>query len=224
MNCPHCGKAAHFEFRTLEVTRSTEGKNDGCAYEIRTACCPACEEYVVLIDYGLCKWEDSISSFFLTERYSSRVIFPQTSVRKAAVEAPPDFQSDFQEASAVLPISPKASAALSRRLLQRVLRDCFDVHESNLSQEIDSFIEKSGASSHLNQQLDAIRHIGNFAAHPLKSTSSGEIINVEPGEAEWLIEVLEDLFDFAFVKPKRLEERRAELNKKLEDLGKRTLK
>jgi hypothetical protein len=33
--------------------------------------------------------------------------------------------------------------------------------------------------------LDAIRTIGNFAAHPIKSTSSGEIVDVEPGEAEW---------------------------------------
>jgi hypothetical protein len=29
-----------------------------------------------------------------------------------------------------------------------------------------------------------VRTIGNFAAHPIKSTSTGTIVDVEPGEAE----------------------------------------
>ncbi len=49
-------------------------------------------------------------------------------------------------------------------------------------------------------------------------------MDVEPGEAEWLLEVLEALFDFAFVQPKKLEERKKKLNKKLQDLGKPQMK
>lgn len=41
-----------------------------------------------------------------------------------------------------------------------------------------------------------MRNIGNFAAHPLKDTSTGEILPVEAGEAEWNLETLEALFDF----------------------------
>jgi hypothetical protein len=76
----------------------------------------------------------------------------------------------------------------------------------------------------LNDAIDAIRNVGNFAAHPLKDTNTGEIVEVEPGEAEWLIEVLEALFDFTFVQPKRLEERRKKLNAKLTTLGKPPMK
>ncbi len=65
-----------------------------------------------------------------------------------------------------------------------------------------------------------MRNIGNFAAHPTKSDSSGEIVDVEPGEADWLLETLEGLFDFYFVQPKLLEAKRAALNQKLEDAGK----
>jgi hypothetical protein len=68
--------------------------------------------------------------------------------------------------------------------------------------------------------LDAVRHIGNFAAHPLKSTSTGEIIPVEPHEAEWNLDVLEELFDHFFVKPAKAKARREELNKKLVEAGK----
>ena len=72
--------------------------------------------------------------------------------------------------------------------------------------------------------MDAIRNIGNFAAHPLKDTSTGEIVEVEPGEAEWLIVVLDSLCDFAFVKPEELKRRKEALNKKLDSMGKRPMK
>jgi hypothetical protein len=65
-----------------------------------------------------------------------------------------------------------------------------------------------------------VRQIGNFAAHPIKSTSTGEIVDVEEGEAEWNLDVLESLFDFYFVQPAIAAKRKADLNKKLKDAGK----
>jgi len=69
-----------------------------------------------------------------------------------------------------------------------------------------------------------VRQIGNFAAHPIKSTSSGEIVDVEPGEAEWNLDVLEGLFDFYFVGPAESKKKREALDKKLKDAGKPSLK
>ena len=63
-----------------------------------------------------------------------------------------------------------------------------------------------------------------FAAHPIKSAHTGEVIEVEPGEAEWLLETLEGFFDFYFVQPAKLEKKRDALNKKLEEAGKPQLK
>jgi len=76
----------------------------------------------------------------------------------------------------------------------------------------------------LHDSLDAIRNIGNFAAHPIKSESTGEIIEVEDGEAEWNLDVLEALFDYYFVQPTALEKKREALNKKLKEAGKPPLK
>ena len=39
---------------------------------------------------------------------------------------------------------------------------------------------------------------------PATATSTGEVIDVEPGEAEWNLDTLERLFDFHFVQPARL--------------------
>ena len=74
--------------------------------------------------------------------------------------------------------------------------------------------------SNISEGLDAVRVIGNFAAHPIKSKSSGEIIEVESGEAEWNLDVLEALFDFYFVQPEILRLKKEALNKKLVEAGK----
>lgn len=55
---------------------------------------------------------------------------------------------------------------------------------------------------------------------PNKSKHTGEIFDVEPGEAEWSLETLDGLFDFFFVQPAKLKEKREALNKKLQEAGK----
>ncbi len=76
----------------------------------------------------------------------------------------------------------------------------------------------------LAHNVDAIRHVGNFAAHPMKSTTSGSIVDVEDGEAEWLLDVLEELFDYYYVAPVKAAARRTALNAKLAAMGKPQLK
>ena len=120
--------------------------------------------------------------------------------------------------------SPKASAALSRRTLQLLLRDVAAVKPSDLSKEIDEVLASNALPSHLAKAIDAVRQLGNFAAHPIKSTNTGEIVDVEPGEAEWLLDVIEGLFDFYFVQPALLERKREELDKKLAEAGKPPMK
>jgi len=93
-----------------------------------------------------------------------------------------------------------------------------------LADEIQEVLDKNVLGSNLESQIDSIRVIGNFAAHPLKNTNTGEIVDVEPGEAEWLLETLEGLFDHYFVKPELIKKRRAEVDKKLQDADKPPMK
>jgi hypothetical protein len=85
-------------------------------------------------------------------------------------------------------------------------------------------IDAGKVPTHISESLDAVRNIGNFAAHPIKSKASGEIIDVEPGEAEWNLDVLEALFDFYFVQPEILKKKRAALDAKLAEAGKPKMK
>jgi hypothetical protein len=124
----------------------------------------------------------------------------------------------------VLPDSSKASAALSRRCLQNLLREAAKVKPGNLADEIQQVIDGKSLPSQLAEAIDAVRNIGNFAAHPLKSQSTGEILPVEPEEAEWNLDVLESLFDFYFVQPAILAKKCDALNIKLSDAGKKPMK
>jgi hypothetical protein len=100
-------------------------------------------------------------------------------------------------------------------MLQQILRDEFGVARKNLASEISEFVVSPKIPSHLADAVDAVRKIGNLAAHPTKNLNTGEIVQVEPGEAEWLLDVLDSLLDFTFVQPKRLAARKAELDAKL---------
>jgi len=131
---------------------------------------------------------------------------------------------NYNESCLVLSDSPKASAALSRRCLQHILREKAKVKKSDLNSEIQEVLDSGKLPSTIADNLDAVRNIGNFAAHPVKSTRSLEIVDVEPHEAEWNLEVLEQLIDFYYIKPALAFKKREELNAKLAEAGKPPLK
>jgi hypothetical protein len=132
--------------------------------------------------------------------------------------------SDYSEACLVLPDSAKAAAALGRRCLQNLLRDHVKVKPSNLSDEIQEVLDSGKLPSGLHESIDAVRNIGNFAAHPMKSQQTGLILDVEPGEAEWTLDVLEELFDFYFVLPAVIQKKKDAFDKKLQEAGKPPIK
>ena len=146
--------------------------------------------------------------------------YPHAPIRPIPAEVVSPYRDDFSEACKVLADSPKASAALSRRCLQAILRDRAGTKKKDLADQIDEVRASGRVPSHIEEGLDAVRNIGNFAAHTMKSTVTGAILDVEPGEAEWNLDVLESLFDFYFVQPALTAKRKAELNAKLKAAGK----
>jgi hypothetical protein len=99
--------------------------------------------------------------------------------------------------------------------MQLLLHDHAGAQQRNLSDQIKHVLDQKAIPTTLGEQLHAVREVGNFAAHPLKNTNTGEIIEVEPHEAEWNLDVLEELFDFYLVAPARAKAKVAALNVKL---------
>lgn len=150
-------------------------------------------------------------------------VWPQHATRPVPPEVDESFGSDFREACATLASSPKASAALSRRCLQAVLREKAGIRARNLNEEIQTAIDSKEVPAWISENLHAVREVGNFAAHTSKSTNTGEVVDVEPGEAEFLLDVLEGLFDFYFVQPAHAKKQRDAINAKLLEAGKQPL-
>lgn len=128
------------------------------------------------------------------------------------------------EAADILTRSPKASAALARRCLDTLMDEQLNLPPGNrapLADKIDQALPALPA--HIQEQIDAIRNIGNFGAH-LSRAVTGEIIDVDPGEAEWTLDILDELFDHYYVQPARIQQKRAAVNAKLAASGKKPLR
>jgi len=221
MKCPHCLVEIHPDINKHFVNGDSEGQ-----HRIDQIICPACNKSVFILHFfanlKYCDVNNLSNNSYIT---NSIVMYPKGVSRSpCSTDIPERFSSDYKEACLVLQDSPKASAALCRRCLQNILQECTDIKHQDLSKEIQEIIDRRLLPSHLLDSLDAVRNIGNFAAHPLKSTSTGEIVPVEPGEAEWCLDVLEGLLDHFFIQPANTARKKAVLDAKLKDLGKPPMK
>ncbi len=212
MICPHCSVAFHDddEWDELEITDPQIVPH---AWTVEALTCPTCEEPIVRL-------VEITDEYGFDSKIERRLIYP-SSARPAPVgdTVPEEFNADYIESYQVLHISPKASAALSRRLLQAVLIEQ-GYSKGSLAQQIDAVLDDTELPSHLSENIDAIRNFGNFSAHPVTDITSLQIIDVEPQEAEWCLEIIAGLFDHYYVKPEASRKRLAELNEKLKKAGK----
>ena len=225
--CPHCSEKLRFERASFvlkilggNVIGSLDSSAGTCeihgAKEIVKAIaagCPSCGKPIVSI---------SVSDGELFPAEKSWLAYPRSPLRPVPEEVRSEdrlLAEDYEEASLLVTLSPKASAALSRRCLQTILSKKGKADpKAFLNKQIEE-VSKSLPEYVSKDLLDAIRHFGNFGAHPMFS-AIGEIVNVELGEAEWALRILDDLFDFYYVKPAESERRRKALEEKLKAAGK----
>ncbi|WP_025726588.1 DUF4145 domain-containing protein [Bacteroides sp. 14(A)] len=219
MKCPHCLLEVNPCF-TESYLGEYEDKNK---YSIYSMHCPnnKCRKLILKLA--------NVNRIATTmgERstiISDNIIYPLNSGRTpAATEVEPQFAEDYNEACLILPFSPKASAALSRRCLQNIIRIKENIKKKNLMLEIDELISLNKLPSFLSDNLQTIRGFGNIAAHGMEDQVSGQILDVEPEEADFLLDILELMFDFYFVQPAKAAKIKAVLNQKLSNAGKPTI-
>lgn len=216
--CPYCRTVVLLpEGDILWVDAGPSDPRTNCALQVTN--CPNCSELIIRLGEGY-PTKEAIELVSEPEviypRYGTEVSVPGS--------VPRHYANEYFEAARVRPISPKASAALGRRLVQLLLREEHGVRPGTLSQEIDQFISRADVPSLLRNHLDAVRLIGNFAAHPIKSKETGAIADVGPQEADWLLDLIHMMLDFTFAQPKRFDELESQLSRKLAAAGKPPMK
>lgn len=116
----------------------------------------------------------------------------------------------------VLPDSTNASAAISRRCLQSLLVNEGGAKKGRLIDQIDEVVESKQLRTQLAENLHYVRKVGNLGAHETKNDHTGEVVDATKEEAEWLIEVLEGLFEHYFVEPEREKKRREKFDSRMQ--------
>lgn len=149
----------------------------------------------------------------------TRYVEPYGRARSDMRHVPARILSDYEEACAVLGLSPAASAALARRCLQGLIREHFKIREPRLYDEIKKAAGLHTLPPYLADGLDRIREIGNLAVHPAHDAELGVIVRVSREEAEWTLAILEGLFRHCYVEPGEHERRTRKLREKLDRIG-----
>lgn len=160
----------------------------------------------------------SIKSTGGTIQLSEQRIFPISDAKIFPDYIPAHIRQDYEEACKIVSLSPKASATLSRRCLQEMIRDfwrinnhfwsdhpnlCKELHirdigKPNLWQEIRAVEETCSIDELLIKVFKALKDLGNIGAHP--TVSSSEMIDVNADEAIMMVQFIEILMERTYIK------------------------
>lgn len=183
--CPFCNKVMVINSDTLyRVYPAFRDVNDNSpidnpydsTIELSFYCCPSCGQYSISAK-GL---GPKVKSIALPLQPNSKALqFPDY--------IPQPIRQDYEEACAIVNLSPKASATLSRRCLQGMIRDYWGICKKTLNAEISELQNK--ITPDLWCALDSLRQLGNIGAH--MESDINTIVDIDPGEADNLIKLIE---------------------------------
>lgn len=153
---------------------------------------PNCKKFTLTTTlFNLTKIEDVNVRYKRGEIIKKWSLTPSSEAKTYPDYIPAVILRDYDEACLIKDLSPKASATLSRRCLQGIIRDFWGIKKSRLVDEIEGIKDKIDPLTW--DAIDAVRKIGNIGAHMEKDINI--ILDVEPNEAAMLIELIELLLN-----------------------------
>lgn len=219
--CPYCQRdqtVSHHKFHAsvhdILVGENPHGrvgilvKGIGCSN-------PNCKKITITAEIFEAKFPDTNYGIKFGHGITNHKLWPESSHKIQPNYIPQVIVQDYIEACRIRDLSPKASATLSRRCIQGIIRDFCKISSRTLYSEIDTLKEQvtnnnapSGVTLETVDAMDHVRAIGNIGAHMEKDINV--IIDVDAGEAQALIELIELLFEEWYV---ALNSRQAKLAK-----------
>jgi hypothetical protein len=134
----------------------------------------------------------------------SWTLLPPSSAKPQPNCIPQPIRDDYYEACSIRDLSPKASATIIRRCLQGMIRDFCGISKKRLIDEINELRERvhngnapPGVQPDNVEAIDIVRKIGNIGAH--MEADINVIVEVDPDEAQTLIDLTETLFSDWYV-------------------------
>jgi hypothetical protein len=148
---------------------------------------PKCQQFTLRITKHAADWSSAGLTAVVDVPLQTWNLIPPSNAKAFPDYVPKPIRDDYLEACLIRDLSPKASATLSRRCLQGMIRDFWKIVKARLIDEIEALEDKVDAQTWA--AIDAVRKIGNIGAHMEKDINV--IVDVEPNEAQKLIELIE---------------------------------
>lgn len=190
-SCPYCNHVATITNESYSDSNFIFDNNNkeecDLIVSIKSITCPnpKCREYEITADL----YKLDYTTGGPGKKLMNWKLRPQSNAKPFPNYIPEAIRQDYEEACRICALSPKASATLSRRCLQGIIRDYWNISKSRLIDEINELKGKIDQPTW--NAIDAVRSIGNIGAHMEKDINI--IIDVEPEEAQLLIGLIEIL-------------------------------
>jgi Domain of unknown function (DUF4145) len=209
--CSYCGHAQviakdryHGELQTIYVDKWEAGD---AGYYLESIVCANAKCRKMTLVLGLVKrgkYHKHSNNFEIRNVIKEWQLLPSSVAKPQPNYIPEVLRRDYDEACAIRDLSPKASATITRRCIQGIIRDFCGITKKRLIDEIkelrrrvDAGDAPAGVQIDTVDAIDHVRQIGNIGAH--MEADINVIIDVDPGEAQVLIELTELLFDEWYV-------------------------
>lgn len=218
--CPYCGRS---QILGKENTQSNSnrffvGENEFGSFGFSSfaiACLnSACKR--ITLNYGIYEADSRYTEWRPGKDIQLWGLLPESSAKPQPDFIPKALRDDYIEACRIRDLSPKASATLARRCLQGMIRHFCGISRSRLIDEVNALREAvengaapRGVTIESVDAIDHVRKIGNIGAHMEKDVDL--IIDIDPGEAQALIELIEMLFDEWYVEQQNRTDRLAKI-------------
>lgn len=228
--CPYCGHAQVVTERTFDETvfciNNDLSKFGQLAGKVVSIVCSNIDCKELSLWFALHKRGDmhfgewNISS----NAHHFWSLLPESNAKPQPQFIPQPIVDNYKQACRIRDQSANASAAMARRCLQGMIRDFCNVSKGTLAKEIETLKSQvnegkgpPGVSPDTLVAIDHIREIGNIGAHMEKDINL--ILDVEPDEAQALIDLIELLFEEWYVarqaREEKLKKLRVVANKKI---------
>lgn len=193
--CPHCERAVTITGQrfsagnhTLYIDNSDGRRTLFSSYIVCPN--PGCKKFTLTAElYESERGPPPHAHEKFVRKLSTWALVPSSMSKHFPEYVPRPIREDYQEACLIRDLSPKASATLSRRCLQGILRDFWKVKPGRLVDEIAQVKDKVDPITW--EAIEAVRKLGNIGAHMEKDIDV--IVDVDPNEAALLIGLVETL-------------------------------
>jgi hypothetical protein len=220
--CPHCQRPQVVTnenyFAASGKIRNPPGEFGKVAYHIDSITCLNGDCGKMTFQAEVYKRGDvqNTDTYIKGDLVGSWQLMPESNAKPQPEYIPVALRTDYAEACRIRDLSPKASATLARRCLQGMIRDFCGIAKNRLIDEIRALREQldkhtatKGVTHESVDAIDAVRGVGNIGAHMEKDVDL--IVEIDPGEAQMLIDLIEMLFQEWYVERNKRTRRLAEI-------------